>query len=187
LAYRQTKETVEMKKMIFMLVLGVMICLPRMSYSHYRPEQYALAQTQLEPLISELSLHIKTLEDITTDWQNTLSTMSNKSDVCGMLATLEVVQHHSMRAWYNRLLLQNLSQIREGVNLDQMSAILRLSIKPLSNGIHQLNTLCTETAEETERPLCDDAKKTMRSILTVYKEAIAILRSAIRCIQETKE
>jgi hypothetical protein len=168
-----------MKQIVVMLTFVWITCLPQLSYTHYRPEQYHLAETELVPVVEGLTLHIDTMEGCIRELQDMASKISDKTNMCGVIATLEIIRHHTTRAWYNRLLLQKLSEIRDGISLSQISAILRLTRKPLSNAVHQLDRVCQHRPNSAYGALCDKAKKTMRALLMTYDQALGIVKSAM--------
>jgi hypothetical protein len=88
------------------------------------------------------------------------------------------MRHQAMRAWYNRLLFQNLSD--EAVSLGQMSTVVNLSIKSLSAGVYKMEKIREEAVFEEQKQQYARAAETMRFMLTLYKEVLQHLKSAIR-------
>jgi hypothetical protein len=168
-----------MKKVLFMTTWLAVSAMATVSYSHYNEKQYSLAEQGLEEITSKLTGHINTLDYITTDLRDLASKMPDGAGACNAWAASEIIEHQSMKAWYNRLLLQNLSAIRDGVNLGQMSTILRLSKEPLSNGIHRLNKIHGQTTAEEQRNLLERARDSLYAVLAAYDEAIAIIKAAM--------
>jgi hypothetical protein len=167
------------KKILLIIFLLTIIGIPTISHSHYSPEQYRLAEDGLEKITPKLTGHINTLDYVATDLRNLASTVSDELQACNSLFALEIIEHHSMRAWYNRLLLQNISSIKDAVNLGQISTILKLSKEPLSNGIHRLNIICGQTKEGKQLRLFENARDAMYAMITVYDEAIAAIKTAM--------
>jgi hypothetical protein len=169
-----------MRKMLLpFLFVSIMLGNPNLCNAHFSAEQYDLAQHQLEEITPKLTGYINTLEYIATDLENLASQIQDESQVCTIWVVLEIVEHQSIRAWYNRLLLQNVSSMREAVNLGQMATILQFSKEPLSNGIHRLNRIYSQTVAHEHLKLYENARETMYSLITVYDQAIAAIRAAI--------
>jgi hypothetical protein len=164
----------------------VLLCLAGLSLAmlhaqplsaHYRRQQYLLAEEGLGSVISDLSVHVNTLEEIAAQWQTKASGLGDPSAGWAVTAAIEIVQHQAMRAWYNRLLLQNLSD--EGVSLGQMATVLRLSLKPLSNGIYQVTKLCSNAAIGGALGSCEQAAESLRALSGVYEKALKTLKTAM--------
>jgi len=136
-----------------------------------------LAEERLGSVISDLSVHVNTLEEIAAQWQTKASGLGDVSAGWGVTAAIEIVQHQAMRAWYNRLLLQNLSD--EGVSLGQMATVLRLSLKPLNNGIYQLTKLCGSAAISETLGSCQQAAEALRAVSEVYEKALNTVKTAM--------
>jgi hypothetical protein len=145
--------------------------------AHYRRQQYLLAEEGLGSVLSDLSVHVNTLEKIAAQWQTKASGLGDASAGWAATAAIEIVQHQAMRAWYNRLLLQNLSD--EGVSLGQMATVLKLSIKPLSNGIYQLTKLCGNATIGETLGSCQQAAEALRAVSEVYEKALKTLKTAM--------
>jgi hypothetical protein len=167
------------KKILSVMLLLVIIGIPGNSDSHLSEKQYSLAEQGLEQIIPKLTGHINTLDYIATDLENLASKMKDEFETCRVWVALEIIGHQSMRAWYNRLLLQNTSSIKDAVNLGQMATILRFSKEPLSNGIHRLNRIYGQTKAKEQLQLYESARYSMYSMITVYDKAIAAIEAAI--------
>ena len=83
-----------------------------------------------------------------------------------------------MRAWYNRLLLQNLSD--EAISLGQMSTVVKLSVKPLSKSIYQLETIRKEENDKETEQIYEEAVRILRTVEMLYDQALDHLKSAIQ-------
>ena len=168
-----------MKKILFITTWLAISAMATVSYSHYNEKQYSLAEQGLEEISPKLTGHINTLDYIVADLRDLASKMPSGLELCNTRAASEIIEHQSMKAWYNRLLLQNLSAIKDGVNLGQMSTILRLSKEPLSNGIHRLNRICGQTTAREQRKLLESARDSLYAVLAVYDEAISVIKAAM--------
>jgi hypothetical protein len=176
-AYLKDGDT--MKKVLFITTWLAISAMATVSYSHYNEKQYSLAEQGLAGITPKLTAHINTLDYITTDLRDLASKMPDGAEACNAWGASEIIEHQSMKAWYNRLLLQNLSAIKDGVNLGQMSTILRLSKEPLSNGIHRLNKIYGQTTAKEQRKLLERARDSLYAVLSVYDEAIAVIKAAM--------
>ncbi|MBW2565747.1 MAG: hypothetical protein JRE24_02455 [Deltaproteobacteria bacterium] len=168
-----------MKKTLFVMLLLVIISISGISYSQCTPEQYSLAEKGLEQITPELTGHINTLEYIATDLRALASKVKGDFQTCQIGLAVEIIESNAMRAWYDRLLLQNISSIKDAVNLSQMATILTFSKDPLSNGIHQLHGIHSRTKAKKQLKLYEGARDTMNAMMTVYDQAIAAIRAAI--------
>jgi hypothetical protein len=175
--YRKDGDT--MKKILFVTTWLAIFFVTGVSHSHYNEKQYRLAEQGLEDVTPKLTGHINTLDYITTDLRDLASKMPDGQEACNAWGASEIIEHQSMKAWYNRLLLQNLSAIKDGVNLGQMSTILRLSKEPLNNGIHRLNKIHGQTTAKEQRKLLETARDSLYAVLAAYDEAIAVIKAAM--------
>jgi hypothetical protein len=164
------------KRIVGLCVFFLGALITQLLCAHYRPEQYVEAEKGLSSVVSDLSTHLNTLESIAAQVEG--QTIQDKSIKYRAVSAVEIFRHHAMRAWYNRLLLQNLSD--EAVSLGQMSTIVRMSMKPLSNGIYQISNIAKEEDNEALRQAYNRAMETMRSLLTLYEQALGNLKSVIR-------
>ena len=168
-----------MKKTLFVMLLLVITVSPGISHSQCTPEQYRLAEKGLEQITPELTGHINTLEYIATDLRALAPKVKGEFQTCQIELAVEIIESNSMRAWYDRLLLQNVPSIKDAVNLSQMATILTFSKEPLSNGIHQLHGIHSRTKAKEQLKLYEGARDTMNAMMTVYDQAIAAIRAAI--------
>ncbi len=168
-----------MKKTLLVMLLLVMISISGISYSQCSAEQYSLAEKGLEQITPELTGHINTLEYIATDLRALASKVKGEFQTCQIELAVEIIERNSMRAWYDRLLLQNIASIKDAVNLSQMATILTFSKDPLSNGIHQLHGIHSNTKAKKQLKLYEGARDTMNAMMTVYDQAIATIRTAV--------
>ncbi len=168
-----------MKKTLFVMLLLLIIGLPGISYSQCSAEQYSLAEKGLEQITPDLTIHINTLEYIATDLRAIASKVEGEFQTCQIGLAVEIIERNAMRAWYDRLLLQNVSSIKDAVNLSQMATILTFSKEPLSDGIHQLHGIHSHTKAKEQLKLYEGAKDTMNAMMTVYDQAIATIRTAV--------
>lgn len=168
-----------MKKTLFVMLLLVIIGIPGISRSQCTPEQYRLAEKGLEQITPELTGHINTLEYIATDLRALAPKVKGEFQTCQIELAVEIIESNSMRVWYDRLLLQNISSIKDAVNLSQMATILTFSKEPLSNGIHQLHGIHSRTKAKEQLKLYEGARDTMNAMMTVYDQAIATIRTAV--------
>jgi hypothetical protein len=60
-----------------------------------------------------------------------------------------------------------------------MATILTFSKEPLSNGIHQLHGIHSNTKAKEQLKLYEGARDTMNAMMTVYDQAIATIRTAV--------
>jgi len=167
------------KKTLFVMLLLVIIGISGISHSQCSAEQYSLAEKGLEQITPKLTGHINTLDYIATDLRAIASKVEGEFQSCQIGLAVEVIERNSMRAWYDRLLLQNVSSIKDAVNLSQMATILRLSKEPLSDGIHQLHGIHSHTKAKEQLKLYEGARDTMNAMMTVYDQAIATIRAAV--------
>ena len=168
-----------MKKTLFVMLLLIAVCISTTSHSQCSPEQYRLAEQGLEKITPKLTGHINTLDYIATDLRALVSKSQDDCRMCKIWVAIEIIEHHSSRAWYNRLLLQNLSSLQDAVNLSQLATILRFSQEPLSDGIHQLQGIYNQTKAKEQLKLCESAKESMNEMMTVYDQAVSAIRTAI--------
>ena len=168
-----------MKKTLFVMLLLLIIGIPGISHSQCSAEQYSLAEKGLEEITPELTGHINTLEYIATDLRALAPKAEGEFQTCQIELAVEIIERNSMRAWYDRLLLQNIASIKDAVNLSQMATILTFSKDPLSNGIHQLHGIHSHTKAKKQLKLYEGARDTMNAMMTVYDQAIAAIRAAI--------
>jgi hypothetical protein len=167
------------KKTLFVMLLLVMVGISGISHSQCSAEQYSLAEKGLEQITPELTGHINTLEYIATDLRALAPKVKGEFQTCQIELAVEIIERNSMRAWYDRLLLQNISSIKDAVNLSQMATILKFSKEPLSDGIHQLHGIHSHTKTKERLKLYEGARETMNAMMTVYDHAIAAIRTAI--------
>jgi hypothetical protein len=167
------------KKTLLVMLLLVITGISGISHSQCTPEQYRLAEKGLEEITPELTGHINTLEYIATDLRALAPKVKGEFQTCQIGLAVEIIESNAMRAWYDRLLLQNVASIKDAVNLSQMATILRFSKEPLSNGIHQLHGIHSHTKAKEQLKLYEGAKDTMNAMMTVYDQAIAAIRAAI--------
>ena len=169
-----------MKKIGFLGVFAMSILLVAEGSlnAHYRPEQYLEANQGLSSVVSDLSKHLNVLENIANQVEQFSAQRQDPLQKYRASTALEILHHHAMRAWYNRLLLQNLAE--EAISLGQMSTIVRLSIKPMGNGIYQLEKIGREEEAEEPRQVYQKATEALRTILALYEEALQLLRAAIQ-------
>ncbi len=168
-----------MKKTLLVMLLLVIIGISGISYSQFSAEQYSLAEKGLEEITPELTGHINTLEYIATDLRALAPKAEGEFQTCQIELAVEIIERNSMRAWYDRLLLQNIASIKDAVNLSQMATILTFSKDPLSNGIHQLHGIHSNTKAKEQLKLYEGARDTMNAMMTVYDQAIATIRTAV--------
>jgi len=161
--------------MLLLVTLGI----SGISYSQCTPEQYRLAEKGLEQITPELTGHINTLEYIATDLRALAPKVKGELKTCQIELAVEIIESNSMRAWYDRLLLQNVSSIKDAVNLSQMATILKFSKEPLSDGTHQLHGIHSHTKAKEQLKLYESAKETMNAMMAVYDQAIATINAAI--------
>jgi hypothetical protein len=161
------------------MLLLVIIGISGISHSQCTPAQYRLAEKGLEQITPELTGHINTLEYIATDLRALVSKVEGEFQACQIELAVEIIERNAMRAWYDRLLLQNVSSIKDAVNLSQMATILTFSKEPLSNGIHQLHGIHSNTKAKKQLKLYEGARDTMNAMMTVYDQAIATIRTAV--------
>jgi hypothetical protein len=173
------KDGHTMKKILFITTWLAISAMATVSYSHYNEKQYSLAEQGLEPITPRLTAHINTLDAIVGELRDLASGMPEGLEACNARAGAEIMEHQAMKAWYNRLLLQNVSAIKDGVNLGQMSTILRLSKEPLSNAIHRLNRISDKTTAKDHRKLFETATDSLYAMLAIYDEAITAIKNAM--------
>ena len=168
-----------MKKTLVVMLLLLIIGIPGISHSQCSAEQYSLAEKGLEQITPDLTIHINTLDYIATDLRALATKVKGEFQTCQIGLAVEIIEHHLMRAWYDRLLLQNVSSIKDAIDLPQVATILSFSKEPLSNGVHQLHGIHSQTKVKEQRKLYEGARDSMNSMIAVYDQAIATIRAAI--------
>jgi hypothetical protein len=167
------------KTVLITLLTAAILGAAGIAHSHYNDRQYSLAEKGLEQIPEKLTEHINNLDYIVSGLRDLASKTNDELLTSRLWALSETLENQSMRAWYNRLLVQNLLHIKDAVNLGQMTTILRLSKEPLSNAIHRMNRIGRHLTAEEPLKLIKSARASMHALMAAYEEAIEILKAAI--------
>jgi hypothetical protein len=165
------------KTFCFCAVIAFFLGAPDLS-AHYRAEQYREIEKRLDEVLVTLSKHLNGLETTAGHLERDLPAIQDPCRKHAALAAVEIMQHQAMRAWYNRLLLQNLSD--EAVSLGQMSTVVNLTIKSLGAGVYKMAKIRDEEHVSEQKRRYAEAAETMGLMVTLYKEVSQQLKSAIR-------
>jgi len=141
------------------------------------PGQNSSIQQKLEPIVSELTQHIGTLEYLEMDLRSFASNNKKEGQKCQVRVVQEIIQHQLMRLWYNRLLLENIGKIRDALNLNQIATILKLSNEPVGEGIEYMNQVQSRMKPKALQGLCEKARATMEATMIAYDKAAAMLKA----------